>query len=92
MNNTTGKLYLGSRNNDFKNMIIGLLTKGKLKPKYIEQLTDEKGMKAYDYAFTARTADPVNNYERFEQIGDVTANKFIVWYAYRRFPQLVHPM
>lgn len=88
MNNTTGKLYLGSRNDDFKNMIIELLKKGKLKPKYIEQLTNEKGMEAYNYAFTARTADPVNNYERFEQIGDVTANKFIVWYAYRRFPQL----
>jgi len=45
-------------------------------------------MKSYGQAFTASSADPVNNYERFEQIGDVTANKFIVWYAYKRFPQL----
>lgn len=42
----------------------------------------------YGNAFTATTANKVDNYERFEQIGDVTANKFIVWYAYRRFPQL----
>lgn len=81
-------VYLGSRGADFKSLITGLLRRGNLKPKYIEKLTDQNGMEAYGQAFTARTADSVNNYERFEQIGDVTANKFIVWYAYRRFPQL----
>ena len=88
MANITQGIYVGSRGNDFKSLITKLLQKGKLKPKYIEKLTDQKGMEAYGYAFTARTADAINNYERFEQIGDVTANKFIVWYAYRRFPQL----
>ena len=29
-----------------------------------------------------------HNYEIYEQLGDLTINKFIVWYAYRRFPQL----
>ena len=81
-------IYLGSRGLDFKSMIIGLLKRGNLKAKYIELLTDEKSMMSYGQAFTATTADKVDNYERFEQIGDVTANKFIVWYAYRRFPQL----
>lgn len=88
MTNIQPSVYLGSRGADFKHMITGLLKRGKLKPKYIEQLTDRKGMEAYSQAFTAHTADPINNYERFEQIGDVTANKFIVWYSYRRFPQL----
>jgi len=81
-------IYLGSRDSDFKSVITNILKKGRLKPKYIELLTDEKSMKSYGRAFTAATADAVDNYERFEQIGDVTANKFIVWYAYRRFPQL----
>ena len=81
-------IYLGSRGQDFKNMIVGLLKRGNLKAKYIDLLTDEKSLLAYGQAFTAVTADKVDNYERFEQIGDVTANKFIVWYAYRRFPQL----
>jgi len=81
-------IYLGSRDIDFKNMIIGLLKRGNLKAKYIDLLTDEKSILAYGQAFTAVTADRINNYERFEQIGDVTANKFIVWYSYRRFPQL----
>lgn len=88
MANTIPSLYLGSRGADFKSMITELLQRGRLKPKYIDKLTDQKGMEAYGQAFTARTADAINNYERFEQIGDVTANKFIVWYAYRRFPQL----
>ena len=82
------QIYLGSRGQDFKDLISGLLRRGKLKAKYIDILTNDEGMKAYGQAFTAVTADPVNNYERFEQIGDVSANKFIVWYAYRRFPQL----
>lgn len=88
MANINHSIYLGSRGADFKHMITKLLQRGKLKPKYIEKLTDQKGMKEYGLAFTARTADAINNYERFEQIGDVTVNKFIVWYAYRRFPQL----
>lgn len=85
---TEQEIYLGSRGEDFRNLITGILKRGKLKPKYIDSILTEKGMKAYGNAFTASSADPVNNYERFEQIGDVSANKFIVWYAYRRFPQL----
>ena len=81
-------IYLGSRGKDFKKMIITLLNRGKLKAKYIKQITDEEGMKEYANAFTAKSADKVNNYERFEQLGDLTANKFIVWYSYKRFPQL----
>jgi len=86
--NNQEELYIGSRGADFRNLIIGLLQRGNLKPKYIDLLTDKESMEAYSMAFTAASADPVDNYERFEQLGDVTANKFIVWYMYRRFPQL----
>ena len=86
--NAYNLLYLGSRGSDFKTIITNILKKGRLKPKYIELLTNKESMEAYARAFTASTVDIENNYERFEQIGDVTANKFIVWYAYRRFPQL----
>lgn len=88
MSTVMNDVYLGSRGDGFKNMIISLLKRGKLKPKYIELLTDNKSMESYGQAFTASSADRVNNYERFEQLGDVTANKFIVWYSYKRFPQL----
>lgn len=84
----TQTIYLGSRDNDFKTFIQCLLKKGQLKPKYIDILTDSKSMLEYGAAFTAVTADSINNYERYEQLGDLSANKFIVSYAYNRFPQI----
>ena len=89
---TTEIVYYGSRGLDFKELITGLLQKGKLKAEYISLLTNEENMKEYDKAFTAASANEKSNYEIFEQIGDLTANKFIVWYAYKRFPQLNCPL
>lgn len=84
-------VYLGLRDQSFRDLIRGLLEKGKLKAKYIDLLTSDESMKVYGQAFTAASANPDDNYEIFEQLGDVSANKFIVWYAYRRFPQLKCP-
>lgn len=88
MTTIDSNIYLGSRDEDFKELIRTILARGRLKPKYIELLTNEKSMAEYGNAFTAASADNVNNYERYEQLGDMSANKFIVWYSYRRFPQL----
>ena len=85
-------IYLGPRNAAFKDLIIGLLERGKVKPKYIEHLLTPENMKIYGQAFTAASADKELNYEIFEQLGDVSANKFLVWYFYRRFPQLECPL
>jgi dsRNA-specific ribonuclease len=93
MNNIhSEKIYLGPRDASFKALITNLLTRGKLKPKYIELLTSEENMKQYDVAFTAASANDKENYEVYEQIGDLAANKFIVGYSYRRFPQLYCPL
>ena len=84
-----GELYNGSRGEDFKDLITSLLTKGKLKQKYIELLTNENSMKKYGNAFTAESrAHPEENYERYEQIGDAGAGHFMASYFFRRFPQL----
>ena len=88
MTTISSSIYLGLRGEVFKDLITSLLEKGNLKPKYINRLTDEKSMESYGIAFTAVTANSENNYERFEQIGDLAANQFIVSYSYRRFPQL----
>jgi dsRNA-specific ribonuclease len=85
-------IYSGPRNASFKNMITNILKQSKLKQKYISELTDEKSLQIYDQAFTAASANPIKNYEIYEQIGDLTVNKFIVWYAYKRFPQLECPL
>lgn len=91
MTTSINPIYLGTRGAPFKSLITGLLTKGNISPKYMKALTDNDSMRKYEQSFTATSADATNNYEMFEQLGDLYANSFIVWYAYRRFPQLVCP-
>ncbi len=85
------EIFKGTRNDSFKRLITDLLKRGNLRQKYIDSLTDQESMQQYDKAFTAPSANPEENYEIFEQLGDLSINKFIVWYAYRRFPQLDCP-
>jgi dsRNA-specific ribonuclease len=59
-----------------------------LPSKYVKILTDDESLKIYQQSFTSAAADPIDNYEYLEQMGDVTANKFLVYYFYRRFPVL----
>jgi dsRNA-specific ribonuclease len=81
-------IYFGSRKDDFKDLIISVLSKSNLKQKYIDLLTSEESMILYGSAFTSDLVDDTHNYQVFEQIGDLSANKFIVTYIYNKFPQL----
>ena len=45
-------------------------------------------LEATDPAMADARKQAEHNYEIYEQLGDLSVNKFIVWYAYRRFPQL----
>jgi dsRNA-specific ribonuclease len=85
------EIYLGSRGPEFKAMITSFLERGNLKAKYINLLTSDDNMIMYGQAFTSDTVNADDNYEVFEQLGDVSANKFIVWYSYKRYPQLFCP-
>jgi len=91
MEQTTHRVYNGSRGEDFKACLRRVLERAELKEKYIELLLSPEGLSVYNTAFTSGTADEENNYEVFEQLGDLSANKFINWYMYRRFPQLNCP-
>lgn len=84
-------IYIPKYNSEFKKLITEVLSRAKITQKYIDILTQKKNMKLYIQAFTASSANNERNYEIFEQLGDITANKFIVWYTYRRFPQLFCP-
>ena len=84
-------IYYGPRDEKFKNLIRSLLKMSEIKTKYINILTDEKSMQVYSLVFTHKSADPVNNYEFYEILGDATLNKIIPWYIIRRFPQLKNP-
>ena len=81
-------IYLGNRSDDFKKLIVSVLSKGGLKSRYIKMLTDDESMKIYSCAFTSELVDPDNSYQVLEQVGDLAGNKFIVNYMYNRFPQL----
>lgn len=83
--------YFGSRGDDFKQLIVSLLKRGKLNPKYYDTILGDGGLDMYSTAFTHPTIDEENNYEFYEMMGDATANCCIVWYINRCFPQLHCP-
>lgn len=86
------EIFTGNRGQKFQKLIAGILKRGGLGSDNIAKFTNEKHMAIFSQAFTAVSADPEVNYEMYEQLGDATANKCIVWYMYRRFPQLNTPL
>ena len=72
----------GKRGSEFKDFIARLVARGKLTEKYIDVLTGPEGMNLYSMVFTNSSADPVNNYEMMEMIGDTTCNKCLVWFFF----------
>jgi dsRNA-specific ribonuclease len=80
----------GDRSDDFKIVLRKTLLLAKnLSHARIESILDSKSnMVEFSNAFTAASFDPENNYEYYEQLGDVSVNKFLVWYFYKRFPFL----
>lgn len=54
----------------------------------IDHCTNDQHMLLFRQAFTSAAVDKDSNYEFFEQLGDVTVNKFIVQHMYDIFPQL----
>ena len=85
-------IYNGLRGDPFKKLIVKLLERGNLKKTYIDDLTSSDiTMNMYSQAFTATSGNENNNYQIFEQLGDLSANKFIVSYVYKRFPQIECP-
>ena len=85
-------IFYGDRGKKFISMLTDFLSRGKLKAKYMEILLRPENIKLYAKAFTAASANANENYENYEQLGDATANQFIVWYSYNRFPQLDCPL
>lgn len=70
----------------FSECITNLISECRLDSVYQQVLTDPLSLKLYQKAFTHVSFDPYNNYEVYEQLGDITVNKFLVWYFYQRFP------
>ena len=81
-------IYLGDRGQNFRMFIERILKTAKLNRKYIDILLLDSNLTMYGSAFTSELVDETNNYQFYEQLGDLTGNKFIVGYIYTRFPFL----
>jgi dsRNA-specific ribonuclease len=82
------QVYKGDRGAPFKNLITKVLKLGHVKDEYINVLTNDTNIAEYSKAFTSSVADPSNNYEFYEILGDSTINNAIVYTIFRKLPQL----
>jgi dsRNA-specific ribonuclease len=77
---------------EYVNKIVEFIKKiaeiGRFKEKYLNIMLRDENIKYYCIAFTHKTYNKNVNYEIFEQLGDLSINKFLVWHAYRKFPQI----
>lgn len=73
---------------NFENFIRNLICKTRLDSTYTERIVSHQNMKLFKEAFTHVSTNNRTNYEVYEQLGDITLNKFLVWYFHTRFPIL----
>jgi len=83
--------FVGSRGSGFRDIILSILQRSRLRSDKIDELLNPEGMLIYDEVFTHPSVNEDKNYEFYETIGDSTANNCIVWYLTRRFPQIFCP-
>lgn len=83
-------IYTGNRDNKFKEFIKDLVMKSNIRSKYINILIEPKNLEIYNNVFTSELVDIKNNYQVYEQLGDLSCNKFIVSYMYKKFPHVFH--
>lgn len=85
--NYTGPITIvNGKHDELHNFIFSLLREyPELSRKNIEKLLTEEVIEQFKKAFTTPDANPNNNYEFYELLGDSTANNCIVWYFQRRF-------
>ncbi len=81
-------LYYGARDKAFQEFLIKIIKYTGIEEPLIKKYVNDETLPYFNRAFTSKSADEVNNYENFEQMGDATIGKFIVWNSYEKFPQI----
>lgn len=77
--------------NKFKTFIKDLIsTRGNIDDSTAYKLIDDAGADRMKMAFTHSSMMGNSNYEFFEMLGDRSVNKAIIWYMYRRFPEMAN--
>lgn len=82
-----GSVYYGPRDQTFVDFLKLTLKKGSDED-FVNKYVNDDTTSLFDMAFTSSSVDEASNYETFEQMGDATIGKFIVWNSYEQFPQL----
>jgi len=72
-------------NTSFQQFIRNLILPCRLDSEQLDLITDVLSMRLYQKAFTHVSVNAKHNYEVYEQLGDITVNKFLVWYFHNRF-------
>lgn len=81
-------IYYGPRDDSFKKFLFKILEYTDVNEAYLNKYINDQTLPFFNMAFTSSSADEQHNYEPFEQMGDSTIGKFIVWSSYQQFPQL----
>lgn len=81
-------IYFGPRDALFENFLWKILKHTGATDEYLKKFISSETIPFFNMAFTSSSADEKTNYETFEQLGDATIGKFIVWSSYEKFPQL----
>ena len=71
---------------EFKKFLWSILKKGHIKDSFIEKILAPPNLAEFKIAFTHWSADHIKNYERYEYLGDVIINEFVVSYINKRYP------
>lgn len=79
--------YYGPRDQTFLKFLKLTLKKAS-DDDFVDKYVNDDTMPLFHMAFTSSSVDEASNYETFEQMGDATIGKFIVWNSYEQFPQL----
>jgi dsRNA-specific ribonuclease len=81
-------IHYGPRDESFTDLLKSILKYAELDEPSIKKYVNSQTLPFFNMAFTSSSADEQYNYEPFEQMGDSTIGKFIVWSSYEKFPQL----
>lgn len=84
----TTAIYYGPRDNSFKDFLLNIVQYTGASKQYLGRYINDETLPFFNMAFTSKTVNEESNYETFEQMGDATIGKFIVWSSYEKFPHL----
>jgi dsRNA-specific ribonuclease len=86
------RIIQGKRDASFIAFLNNVFKKGGIKEKYTQILFSPRSLEMFNVALTFGDANPQENHQFYEFIGDITFNKTLVWWFSRKYPKLNNPL